>query len=72
MKAIINNDYVLTMDENVRISTIDSRYSIFRAKMGVCDRELIEAASNGTIEKLSESLGEWQILVETELIHWED
>ena len=72
MKATINKDYVLVMGENVRISSVDKDLTIFRAKKGVCDRELIEAASDGTVEKLCDSLGEWQILVKTDLIEWED
>lgn len=72
MKATINNDYVLTMGEGVRISQVSKNYTIFRAKKGQCDRELIEAASQGVFEQLNDSNDEWQILVKSELIEWED
>ncbi len=72
MKATINNDYVLTMGEGVRISQVSKTFTIFRVKKGQCDRELIEAASKGVFEQLNDSNDEWQILVKTELIEWED
>lgn len=72
MKANINKSYVLTMGENVRLSQVDKDDTIFRIKKGVCDRELIEAASDGSAKRLSDSLGEWQLMVSTDLIEWED
>ena len=72
MKATINGDYVLALGEDVRISKVDKDTTIFRARKGICDRTLIEAASDGTFEQLNDSLGEWQILVQTNLIEWED
>ena len=71
MKATINNDWVVTMNDDVRISQVTKERTIFRAKKGVCDWELLTAAASGTIEQLNDSLGEWQILVKTELIKWE-
>lgn len=72
MKATICNDYVMTMGEGVRISQVSKTFTIFRAKKGQCDRELIEAASKGVFEQLNDSNDEWQILVKSELISWED
>lgn len=72
MKATINKDYILLTGEDVRISHVSKDRTIFRAKKGVCDRALIEAASDGTIEQLDDILGEWQISVKTDLIEWED
>lgn len=72
MKAKINNDaYELTTGEDIRISQVSKSFTIFRAKKGICDRELIEAASDGSIEQLNDSRDEWQILVKTDLIEWE-
>jgi len=72
MKANINTDYILEMGENVRISQVSKNYTIFRAKKGACDLTLIEAASDGTFEQLNDSGDEWQILVKTDLIKWEE
>lgn len=73
MKAKINNDaYEMTTGEDIRISQVSKSFTIFLAKKGICDRELIEAASDGSIEQLNDSRDEWQILVKTELIEWED
>lgn len=73
MKARINNGtYELTIGDDIRISQVSKSYTIFRAKKGICDRWLIEAASDGSIGQLNDSNDEWQILVKTELIEWED
>lgn len=71
MKATIKKDFVLTMGESVKVSQVDDRHSIFRAKKGECDLELVKAASEGTFE-LRDSLGEWQILAKTEDVEWSE
>lgn len=71
MKATIKKDFVLTMDESVKVSQVNDLFSIFRAKKGECDLELVKAASEGAFE-LSDSLGEWQITAKTEDVEWSE
>lgn len=72
MRATINKSYALNLDDNIRVTQMDKNFTIFRATKGLCDRELFEAAADGTIYQLSDSLGEWQIMVRTETIKWEE
>lgn len=71
MKATIKKDFVLTMDESVRVSQVNDLYIIFRAKKGECDLELIKAASEGAFE-LNDGFGDWQITAKTEDVEWSE
>lgn len=72
MKAIICGGLVLPLGDDARISRIDKDHCIFRVKKGVMDGKLIKFAAVGNIAILTNDGDEWQVLVNTGLVEWEE
>lgn len=69
MKAKIANKWVL---DGKYLYCVTDACTTFYVPKGKCDRELIEAASCGDIDRMSSYTDEWCLTVETEKIEWED
>ena len=69
MKATIANKWVL---DGKYLNCVRSDYTTFYVPKGECDRELIEAASCGDIDRMSSYSSEWCLTIETNKVKWED
>jgi len=72
MKAVINNDYVVTIGESARLSQVSKTWTFIRVKKGTfADIELARAASAGMFD-LDDQGGDWRLTIKTENVKWED
>lgn len=72
MKAVINNDYVVTLGESARLSSVTKNWTFIRVKKGTfADIELARAASAGLFD-LDDQGDEWRLTIKTDNVKWED
>lgn len=72
MKAVINNEYTITLCDSARLTNVSKNFTFIRVKKGTfADIELVRAASLGHFD-LDDQGDEWRLTIKTEWIKWEE